>query len=316
MSNKFAVGIDIGGTNTEVGIINQQGKIIGKTSFKTTIYNSELEYLNKLTETINITILEYGKELEFCGIGIGAPNGNFYKGTIENAPNIKWAKNVPIVRILKERFNKPIKVTNDANASALGEKKFGKAKNMSDFITITLGTGLGSGFYVNDSLLYGHTGFAGELGHIIAVPNGRLCGCGRQGCLETYASATGIRNTVLKMIEDFRDQSVLKQMKTNEIDSKVIYEAAIQQDKIALAAFDFTAKILGEKLADIIALFSPEAIFLSGGLAHAGEILLEPTRKYLDINTMEIFKKTCRLELSGLLNENSGILGASALINF
>ena len=315
MSDKFIVGIDIGGTNTEVGLVNTKGEILGKTCFKTQIFKSELEYIQKLTESIDYIVNKFDAKILLEGIGIGAPNGNYYKGTIENAPNLKWAKNVPIVNILKENFNIPIKITNDANAAALGEKKYGKAKDMKDFITITLGTGLGSGFFVNGQLMYGYTGFAGEMGHINAIPNGRLCGCGKYGCLETYVSATGIKNTVLKMIEDFREISILRGKKAADINSKIIYEAALDGDKIALSAFDFTAKIFGEKLADIIALFSPEAIFLSGGLALSGDMLLKPTKKYMRQNTLDMFRNTTRLELSGLLNENSGILGASSLIN-
>ncbi len=316
MSEKFIAGIDIGGTNTEVGLVNKEGEILGKTSFKTQIYKSELEYIQKLTETINYIVNKFGEKNKLQGIGIGAPNGNYYKGTIENAPNLKWAKKVPIVSILKETYNMPIKITNDANAAALGEKKYGKAKNMNDFVTITLGTGLGSGFFVNGQLMYGYSGFAGEMGHINAIPNGRLCGCGKHGCLETYVSATGIRNTVLKMIEDFRETSILRKEKASDINSEIIYQAALQGDKIALSAFDFTAKIFGEKLADIIALFSPEAIFLSGGLALSGDMLLKPTEKYMNENTLNMLKNITKLELSGLLNENSGILGASSLINF
>lgn len=315
MYKKYVIGIDIGGTNTEIGLVVKTGDILGKTSFKTQIYNSEAEYLEKLTNSIKKAISDFGNNYDFCGIGIGAPNGNYYSGTIKDAPNLKWAKNVEIVKILKKSFNVPIKITNDANASAIGEKIFGKAQNMNDFVTVTLGTGLGSGFFVNGNLMYGHTGFAGEFGHTIAVPNGRICKCGRKGCLETYASATGIKTTVLEMLQNKNTKSTLNELKSSEINSKAIYEAAKNEDKIALSAFDFTAKILGEKLADLIALFSPQAIFLSGGLALSGDLIINPTKKYVEQNCLEIFSNSTKIEISGLLNENSGILGASALID-
>jgi len=316
MRNKFVIGIDIGGTNTEIGIVDKNGIILKKTSFKTQEFNTETEYLSKLTQNIKNLISELKNKYKFCGIGIGAPNGNYYTETIKNAPNLKWGKNVRIVDILKKSFDVPIKITNDANASAIGEKIFGKAKELTDFVTVTLGTGLGSGFFVNGQIMYGKTGFAGELGHTIAIPNGRICGCGRKGCLETYVSATGIKTTVLEMLENNTDESTLRDLKKSEINSKAIYNAAIKGDKTALAAFDFTGKILGEKLADTIALFSPQAIFLSGGLALAGDLILNTTKKYTEQNTLNILKETTKIEISGLLNKNSGILGASALIDF
>ncbi len=315
MERKVSIGIDIGGTNTEIGMVDADGEIIGKTSFKTRKYSTELSYINKLKTEISKLLEEFLIDSEVKGIGIGAPNGNYFTGRIENAPNLEWAVNVPIVKILKENFSMPIKLTNDANAAALGEKIYGKAKKMTDFITITLGTGLGSGFFVNGKIMHGYTGFAGEMGHINAVPGGRLCGCGKKGCLETYVSATGIRTTVIEMMQKLKIDSVLRQINTKDLDAKSIYQAAINGDKLAIDAFDFTAKILGEKLADIITLFSPQAIFLSGGLAFAGDILLQATKKYTEQNLMNLFKNSTTIELSGLLHKNSGILGAAALIN-
>lgn len=311
---EYKVGVDIGGTNTKVGAVNNKGEIISKSNFKTQIFNSEIDFINVLSNHIINLSKNINQESKIKGIGIGAPNGNYYTGTIENAPNLRWGGNVPIVKILKEKFNVPIKLTNDANAAAMGEMLYGKAKGMNNFIMITLGTGLGSGFVVNGKLMLGHDGFAGELGHIIAVPDGRLCGCGRNGCLETYASATGIKTTVFEMLNVLNTESVLRKHKPEEIDSKNIYEAAIQGDKIAINSFDFTAKILGEKLADIVAVFSPEAIFFFGGLAEAGDLLINATKKYMEENIMPIFKNKVKLEQSGLIHRNAAVIGASALI--
>ncbi len=311
---EYKVGIDIGGTNTKVGAVNKKGEIISKSNFKTQIFNSEIDFINVLSNHIINLSKNINEESKIKGIGIGAPNGNYYTGTIENAPNLRWGGNVPIVKILKTKFNVPIKLTNDANAAAMGEMLYGKAKGMNNFIMITLGTGLGSGFVVNGKLMLGHDGFAGELGHIIAVPDGRLCGCGRNGCLETYASATGIKTTVFEMLNVLNTESVLRNHKSEEIDSKIIYKAAIQGDKIALNSFDFTAKILGEKLADIVAVFSPEAIFFFGGLAEAGDLLINATKKYMEKNIMPIFKNKVKLEQSGLIHRNAAVIGASALI--
>jgi len=310
----YKAGVDIGGTNTKVGAVNNKGEIISKSNFKTQIFNSEIDFINVLSGHIKNLKKNINKEYKLKGIGIGAPNGNYYTGTIENAPNLRWGSKVPIVKFLKEKFKVPIKLTNDANAAAMGEMLYGKAKGMKNFIMITLGTGLGSGFVVNGKLMLGHDGFAGELGHIIAIPDGRLCGCGRKGCLETYVSATGIKATVFEMLNVLNTKSILKDYKYEQINSKIIYQAAKQGDKIALNSFDFTAKILGENLADIIAVFSPEAIFFFGGLAEAGDLLINATKRYMEKNLMPIFKNKVKLEQSGLILRNAAIIGASALI--
>lgn len=309
----FNIGIDIGGTNTKVGAVDENGEIIEKLSFQTQKFKSDIEFINILSTHIISIIDAIKNNYKLKSIGIGAPNGNYYTGTIENAPNLKWGTNVPIVNILKEKFNVPIKLTNDANAAAMGELLYGKAKGMKNFIMITLGTGLGGGFVINGKLMLGNDGFAGEIGHITAVPDGRLCGCGKNGCLETYASVTGIKNTVFEMLNVLKTKSILRNYETNQIDSKIIYKAAVQGDKLALNAFDFTAKILGEKLADIVALFSPQAIFFFGGLAEAGDLLIKSTKKYMENNLMPIFKNKVRLEQSGLQHKNAAIIGASAL---
>lgn len=309
------IGIDIGGTFTKIGAITCEGTILSMTSFETAPFKTELKYLNVLSENIEKLINNLDKAYNVKGIGIGAPNGNYYTGKIENAPNLIWGKNVPIVNILKTKFNVPIKITNDANAAAMGEMLYGKAKGMKNFIMITLGTGLGGGFVIDGKLMLGHEGFAGEIGHINAVPDGRLCGCGRNGCLEAYASSSGIKSTVFEMINMLKTKSVLREYSQSLITSKTIFEAAIAGDKLALNAFDFTAKILGEKLADIVVLFNPESIIFFGGLAEAGDLLIKRTKNYMETNLMHIFKNKVKLMQSALLEKNAAILGAAALIN-
>jgi len=310
---KLKIGIDIGGTNTKVGVVSPDGEILSYSSFSTQIFNTELEFIKVLTEHINKIKEQFSLD-QIEGIGIGAPNGNYYTGIIENAPNIRWGENFNIVKLLSENFKYPIKLTNDANAAAVGELKYGKGKNLKNFIVITLGTGLGGGLIINGELYHGHNSLAGEFGHINAVVEGRLCGCGKNGCLETYASATGLRTTILEMLNVQKVPSVLRNLDTKDITSKVIFDAAVQKDQLALRAFNFTGKILGEKLADIVEIFDPEAIFFFGGLAEAGNLLIEPTRKYMEANLMPIFKNKVRLEQSGLINKNAAILGACALI--
>jgi len=307
------IGIDIGGTNSVVGAVTTSGEIISTKSFKTQNFSTHETYILKLSETIKEVLNEISDYI-LKGIGIGAPNANYYNGKIENAPNLKWGNNVPIVELLKEYFNVNIKITNDANAAALGEMLFGGAVGVKDFIVVTLGTGLGSGFVANGQLILGHDGFAGELGHINAVRGGRLCGCGNHGCLETYVSATGIRNTVLEMLNNTAIESSLRNYELNQIDSKLIYENAINGDKLALEAFDFTAKILGEKLADTVVITSPEAIFFFGGLAASGDLLLKATKEYMEQNLMPIFKNKVKILQSQLMNKNAAVLGAAALV--
>jgi len=247
------------------------------------------------------------------GIGIGAPNANYYKGIMENPPNLPWG-NVNVIEIVKKHIDLPAVITNDANAAAIGEMKFGAAKGMKDFIMITLGTGVGSGIVVNGELVYGHDGFAGEIGHTIYDPDGRMCGCGRRGCLETYTSASGIKRTVFELLGEFNDESILRNVSFNEMNSKMISEAANKGDKLALEAFDKTAKILAIKLADAIAHTSPEAIILFGGLALSGELIFNPLYKYLELYTLNVFKGKVKVIPSGLSNGNIAVLGAAALI--
>ena len=311
----LTAGIDIGGTGTKIGLVDEDGNILFENKVKTQEFPDIEEFVSALIWKIKESVDKSGSEYKLKGIGIGAPNGNFYKGTIEFAPNLPWKGTIPLVEKMKHYFNLPIVMTNDANAAAMGEMIYGKAKGLKDFIVITLGTGLGSGLVVDGKVVYGHDGFAGELGHTIYDPNGRLCGCGRKGCLETYASATGIVLTVGELILRSTVQSTLREIPANKLTSKDIFEAALTGDKLALEAFNFTARILGLKLADSVAHTSPEAIFLFGGLAEAGDYILKPTKKYMEEFMLEVFKNKVKLEISGLMGKNAAILGAAALIS-
>jgi glucokinase len=310
----ITVGIDIGGTGTKIGLVDNDGTILFETKVKTPDYPVIDDYISVLAWAINECTGKIEHEFKLKGIGIGAPNGNFYKGTIEFAPNLPWKGTITLVEKMKKYFDVPIVMTNDANAAAMGEMIYGKAKGLKDFIVITLGTGLGSGLVVDGKVVYGHDGFAGEIGHTIYDPNGRLCGCGKKGCLETYASATGIVLTVGELLLKSTVQTKLREIPANQLQSKDIYEAALTGDKLALEAFDYTAKILGLKLADSIAHTSPEAIFLFGGLAEAGDYILVPTKEYMEEYLLTIFRNKVRLEISGLMGKNAAILGAAALI--
>lgn len=311
--NKVVLGIDVGGTNTNFGLIKEDGEDILFESIPTNSHEpAEKLFVNLFTKFKEVT-----KPLNGCyelvGIGIGAPNANYYIGTVENPPNLKWGF-VNVVALVKRFIDVPVVLTNDANAAALGEMYFGVAKGMKDFIVITLGTGLGSGIVVNGNLVLGHDGFAGEIGHTVYDPNGRMCGCGRRGCLETYASATGIRRTVMELISTTTYESKLRSISFNDLDAKMITDAALNGDKIALKAFDFTAKVLGLKLADAVAHTSPEAIILFGGLANAGDLLLVPTKKYMEENLFHAFRNKVKILKSNLNEGKSAVLGAAALI--
>ena len=315
MPNKIDVtlGIDIGGTNTVFGFVDRQGNCVAESSIPTNSY----EAAENLFARLSIEIVSLYKQIEdkynFIGIGIGAPNANYYKGTVEMPPNLSWGY-VNVLEIIQKYFDIPSAITNDANAAAIGEMKFGAAKGMKDFIVITLGTGLGSGIVSNGELIYGADGFAGEIGHTIYDPNGRQCGCGRKGCLETYSSASGIRRTVYELLCDSNEESELRKISFTDLTAKTISEAALRGDKIALQAFDFTGKVLGIKLADAVAHTSPEAIILFGGLAASGKLIFEPTQKYMEEYMLNIFKNKVKLIPSALTNGNTAVLGASALI--
>lgn len=305
-------GIDIGGTNTIFGLVDKEGNVLAENRLKTTDYPEINNYVSALANAINILIKE-NPGLNLVAIGIGAPNANYNKGTIELAPNLAWKGIVPLAEFIRGKINVRVTVTNDANAAAMGEMIFGGAKKMKDFIMLTLGTGLGSGIVVNGELVYGHTGFAGELGHMIIVQGGRDCGCGRQGCYETYASASGLVRTVINLLSEMREDSSLRDIPTSQLTSKKIAEAAAKNDPIALEAMDFTAEMLAFGIVNIISFSSPEAVFLFGGLAQAGEALFAPVRKYVDQNVMPIFKGTVKILPSVISENNTAVLGAAAL---
>lgn len=308
------IGIDIGGTFTKFGIVDKAGNCLGENFTNTDKYLKVDDFLKNLHLEISELTKSLGSEIVIKGVGIGAPNGNYYKGTIEHAPNLNWKGIIPFVEKFKVYFpGLPVVLTNDANAAAIGEMIYGGAKGLKDFIVITLGTGLGSGIVVNGKLVYGHDGFAGELGHINVKYRGRECGCGKLGCLETYVSATGIKRTVFKLLADRACKSELRDISFNELTAKMISDAALKGDPIALEAFERTGTILGVKLADAVACTSPEAIFIFGGLAKAGELIFNPVRKSMEENLFPIFKGKVKILPSMLQETNAAVLGASAL---
>ncbi len=311
---ELVIGIDIGGTYTKYGLMDREGNIYAEGVAQTDIYDHVDDYLVGLVATIKESEKQITVRHIIVGAGIGAPNGNYHKGTIEYAPNLKWDDIVPFTDLFRQYYDLPAVLTNDANAAAMGEMIFGRAKGMRDFIVITLGTGLGSGIVVNGELVYGHDGFAGELGHVNVKKQGRKCGCGNNGCLETYASATGIKRTVFELLATDDMESELANISYNELSSKMIYEAALKGDPLALKAFDITGEILGRKLADAVAHTSPEAIFLFGGLAKAGDLIIHPTKKYMEDSLMGIFKNKVKILTSGLMDKNAAVLGCGALI--
>lgn len=315
MSKPYVLGIDMGGTNTVFGIVDARGHVLASSSIKTAKHSVFEDYINELHDEI-MKLLEANDAVDkIQGIGIGAPNANYYSGEIVTAPNLPWGGVLPIARLVSTAFNGiPVAVTNDANAAALGEMTYGAARGMRDFIMITLGTGVGSGIVINGQLVYGHDGFAGELGHVIRKRNnGRICGCGRTGCLEAYCSATGVARTAREMLEMRTDPSSLRNLDIENITSKDVYEAAASGDKLAKEIFEYTGKMLGEAFADFIAFSSPQAIILFGGLARSGEFLLKPLRESLDKNILSIFRGKTSILLSELKESDAAVLGASAL---
>jgi len=307
------VGVDIGGTNTVFGLVDKTGKVLAEGHLKTTDYPVVNDFVKALGAGIK-KLLSGKKDITLEGIGIGAPDANFHRGTIEHAPNLAWKGIVPLADLVKKEVKVPVVVTNDANAAAMGEMVFGGAKKMKDFIVLTLGTGLGSGIVIDGKMVYGHTGFAGEVGHMIVVPGGRECGCGRKGCLEAYASATGLVHTVSEMICNFRDKSVLRDIPPSKLTSKLVAEAAAKNDPIALKVMEYTAEKLGFGIVNSIVFSSPEAIFLFGGLAQAGEMLFKPVREYLKKHNYVLFRNTVKILPSGIPESNGAVMGAAALI--
>lgn len=313
MMQTYALGIDVGGTNTAFGLVNRRGEIIEKGTLPTSIWSTVQDFVDAISERLK-PIVEMVGHNNIAGIGVGAPNGNFYTGEIAFAPNLPWRGVIPLARLLQDALHLPCTLTNDANAAAIGEMAYGTARGMSDFLVVTLGTGLGSGFVANGKVIYGHDGFAGELGHVIAVRDGRNCGCGRNGCLETYCSATGLVRTANIWMQERNDDSELRSVNANELKAHHIQRAAANGDRLALEIFDYTARILGQTLADTVALTSPEAIIFFGGMAKAGDILLAPTRKYMEQNMLNIFANKVAFHLSALPDADAAILGASALV--
>ena len=315
MSKPYVIGIDIGGTNTVFGIVDARGHVVASDSIKTKKHINFDDYVAELHEGIMRIVKANEAEDKIQGIGIGAPNGNYYTGEIINPPNLPWGPVIPLAHKVSKAFDGiPVAVTNDANAAALGEMTYGAARGMKDFIMITLGTGVGSGLEVSGQLVYGHDGFAGELGHVIVKRNnGRICGCGRTGCLEAYCSATGVARTAREFLEVRTEPSTLRNLQIEDITSKDVYEAAIAGDKMAQEIFTYTGTILGEAFADMVAFSSPQAIILFGGLAKSGDLLLKPLKEAFDKSILPIFRGGTKVILSELKESDAAVLGASAL---
>jgi glucokinase len=314
-TQQFAIGIDIGGTGTKYGIVNHRGQISHKgADLATNAYEKVEEFVDALYTALKPSIDQIGID-HIKGIGIGAPNGNYYNGTIEYAPNLHWKGIIPLTKLITEKFGLPSSLTNDANAAAVGEMMYGAAKGMKDFITITLGTGVGSGIVANGHLIYGHDGFAGELGHTIIRPGGRKhWSTSLNGSLESYASATGIAITAREMLENSDKPSLLRQYQTDEINSKIVFDCAMKGDEISKEVYRFTGQILGESLANFVMFSSPEAIILFGGVIKAGDLIMEPTKEHMEKNLLPIFQNKVKLIFSELKEADAAILGASALV--
>jgi len=310
----LAAGVDIGGTGTKFGVVDRDGNVLYSDEISTKKHKDVESFIDELHTALSVIIEKAGGVGRMKGIGVGAPNGNFYTGTIEYAPNLPWKGIIPLAKMIEAKFNLPVVLTNDANAAAIGEMMYGAAKGMKDFIMITLGTGVGSGIVANGKLIYGHDGFAGELGHTIIIPDGRVHpGTGKKGSLESYASATGVRYTAIELLKNSKEKSLLRGIAEEKLDSKAVYDAAIQGDKIALEIFEFTGKILGMALANAVMFSSPEAIILFGGLTKAGEFILKPTREHMEANLIQVFQNKVKLLISHLKESDAAILGASAL---
>lgn len=316
MDKQYVVGIDVGGQTSKIGVVDARGDVLAQTVIRSDIYGDSAEaFIDALAEAVKSCIKDAGKEGQIRGIGVGAPNGNYYTGEVAFAPNLAWAakKAVKFAELLTAKMDGiPVSLTNDANAAAVGEMTYGAARGMKNFIMITLGTGVGSGIVIDGKIVYGHDGFAGELGHVNVVRhNGRACGCGRTGCLEAYCSAMGVARTAREWLEMSDEPSLLRECE--KITSKDVYEAAKEGDKLALRIFDYTGTLLGTALSDFIAFSAPEAIVLFGGLAHSKEFLTEPITKAMNDNVLNIWKNKVKLVYSSLKESDAAILGASAL---
>jgi glucokinase len=313
--DSFVVGVDIGGTGTKFGIVDNVGNVLFSSEMSTKKHEQVHTFIEELNEKLLELIDKVGGVGRIKGIGVGAPNGNIYTGNIEYAPNLPWRGIIPLAKMIQDKTKLPVKLTNDANAAAVGEMKYGAAQGMNDFIMITLGTGVGSGIVANGQLIYGHDGFAGELGHTIIVPDGRLHpGTGKRGSLESYASATGVTLTAIEILQKSDRPSLLREVAASELNAKIIFDAATKGDELAKEVFDYTGKILGMALANFVMFSSPEAIILFGGLTKAGDFILKPTREQLEANLIEIFQNKVKILVSHLKESDAAILGASALM--
>ena len=314
MNKPYVLGLDMGGTNSVLGVVDARGHVLGRTSIKTQAYRDINDYVNALYEEAQKIIEPLGGMEMVRGIGAGVPNGNFYTGYIQEAMNLPW-QTVPFAQLVSERFGLPCRITNDANAAAMGEMTYGAAKGMKNFIMITLGTGVGSGIVIDGNVVYGHDGFAGELGHTCAVrgENARPCNCGKIGCLEAYASATGVARTAKEILTSTTKETVLRQLDVDNITSKDVYDAAEQGDEVAKEIFEFTGTILGQQLADFIAFSAPEAIVLFGGLTKSGDWIKRPIEEAMNKNVLPLWKNKVKVLFSDLKEADAAVLGASAL---
>lgn len=311
----YVIGLDLGGTNSVFGIVDSRGDIKATTAIKTQGFDNVNDYVKAAVDALQIIIDQVGGIDKIKAMGIGAPNGNYYNGTIEKAPNIVWGKGiVPLAKLFSDALGIPVAITNDANAAAIGEMTYGVARGMRNFIVITLGTGVGSGIVVNGQLVYGSDGFAGELGHVTMVrENGRMCGCGRKGCLEAYCSATGVARTAREMLQTSDEPSLLRDLKPEDITSLDVSIAAGKGDALAHKIFEFTGKMLGEACADFATFCSPEAFVFFGGLTKAGNLIMEPIQRAYDEHVMNVYKGKAKFLISGLEGSSAAVLGASAI---
>ena len=313
ITKPYVIGLDLGGTNSVFGIVDARGNIVATTAIKTQAYPDFDDYVKASVDALMPIIDTVGGIEKIKALGIGAPNGNYYNGTIEYAANLVWQDVVPIAKKFEEALGIPVIVTNDANAAAVGEFTYGVARGMKNFIMITLGTGVGSGIYINGQLVLGCDGLAGELGHLTVIPGGRTCGCGRKGCLETYCSATGVARTAREYLDKRDTPSLLRDIKPEDITSFEVYKAAVAGDELAKEIFEVTGSMLGEACANFALFCSPEAFIFMGGLTKAGDLLMKPLQKAYDEHVLSVYKGKAKLMLSGLKDSETAVLGASAL---
>jgi len=314
MEKPYVIGMDMGGTNTVFGIVDTRGNVVSKSAVKTSTHMDVNLYIDDIYVALSKLIESAGGIDKIKGIGVGAPNGNYYTGNIEFAPNLNWKGVIPFANMMADKFGIPTALTNDANAAAVGEMTYGAARGMKNFIMITLGTGVGSGIVIDGKVVYGHDGFAGELGHVIVMRNnGRTCGCGRSGCLEAYASATGVARSAREILESSTKASILRNIPVTDITSKDVFDAAMEGDEIAIEIFNFTGKILGEAFADFVTFSAPEAIILFGGLSKAGNLIMHPIVENMEKNLLNIWKGKVKVLFSELKEADAAVLGASAL---